>query len=44
MKDKDFAYEVVKNSRFDPTVYYKMDGREHFFQADFNKFGHELFY
>lgn len=29
--EKDFDYEVIKSARFDPTRYYKMDGKEHFF-------------
>ena len=44
IKNKDFGYEVVKSARFDPTVYYKMNGKEHFFESDFNKFGHDLFF
>jgi hypothetical protein len=29
--EKDFDYEVVRSARFDPTRYYKLQGKEHFF-------------
>lgn len=44
IESKDFDYEIVKNTRWDPTQFKTMTGSEHFFEAELSKFANDLFF
>lgn len=44
IESKDFDYQVVKSSRWDPTAFVTLTGREHLLEAEINPFTRNLFY